>query len=149
MPSFDANKFVEPIFIQKVRDLFIEENQLNYDLYDDCDVKKVLQCDWTVRRYLIACDSNVEKAFIMLRDSMRWRKQYGVNARSDDSFPIEFYKLGAFFPYNRDKEGNITIFLRIKFYKKWPRISDYIKELFVHVINKIDAQTEGTGLRQR
>lgn len=140
------DKLIEPILVCKIRDKFLADCRLHCNLYDECDVNNVCESDWTVKRFLVTCDSDVEKAFLMLRDAMRWRKSYGINCRTDLDYPKEFYKSGAFFPYCKDKNGNVVIYMRIKLYKKFPKYTDYIKEFFLHIINKVDSQVGESGL---
>ncbi|CAG2178423.1 unnamed protein product [Oppiella nova] len=101
--------------------------------------------DWYIKRFLMATQLDVDNAFAMARDAMRWRKSYGVNTRSDADFPIEFYGAGAIFPYCADREGRPIAYLRVKIYKSFPKFSDYFKQFFIHIINNIDTQREENG----
>ena len=135
----------DPILIGKVRDLLVDEMTRHSELYDECDLQRVKCNDWTVQRFLIASRVDVDKAFTMARDAMQWRKSFGVNTRTDLDFPLEFYQIGAIFPYLEDREGRIVIYLRIRLYKYFPKFSEYFKQLIIHITNKIDLQMEGKG----
>jgi len=144
MQSIDLS--VDPILLSKVREKFLADYKLHKDLYDECDVEKVRESVWTVKRFLITCKSDVDQTFVMLRDCMRWRKSFGINTRTDLDYPKEFYQAGAFFPYCGDIDDKVVIYMRIKLYRKFPKYSDYLKEYFIHTINKIDEKVCESGL---
>jgi len=130
--------------IEKLKKQFLQHYESNVDLYDECDVNSVRTCNWTVERFLLSHRGNEEMAFKNLCDAMKWRKSFGVNNRSDQYFPSDFYKTGGIFQYNCDKEGLMLLYFRICVHHKVNELSQYIKEFFVHNVNKID-QMSGSG----
>ena len=71
---------------------------------------------------------DVSKAFPMLLESMKWRKEFGVNRLTDEYFPKEFYLCGAVFSYCPDRDGLKTLFIRIKMIKRIPEMKPYYKK---------------------
>ncbi|CAG2168705.1 unnamed protein product, partial [Oppiella nova] len=135
----------DPILISKIRDRIAEEVNAHPELYDRCDADRVSRNDWSIERYLQLNKCDVDLSYHMVRDAMRWRKSYGVNARTDLDFPIEFHKIGAFFSYAVDRNGRPIIYGRIKLYKNFPKLVDVMKEFIIHIINRIDEQSQESG----
>ncbi|XP_054157829.1 motile sperm domain-containing protein 2-like [Oppia nitens] len=135
----------DPILIGKVRDLIGADIRQHLDLYDSDDSCRVLNNDWQIQRFLLANKLDVDASYIMLRDALRWRHSYGVNKRTDGDYPQEFYKTGIYFPYGLDKEQRTVIYLRIKMYKSFPNVSDFFKQFIIHMINKVDIESDQKG----
>ena len=68
------------------------------------------------------------KAFDMLLESLKWRKEFGVNNLTDAFFPKQFYTSGTIFPYCPDKNGFKTLYLRIKMIRKVPELKNHYKK---------------------
>lgn len=119
---YAGNVFSDSADIEKIRQEIKERHKKQKDigqpLFDQCDVDRVMSNDWAVRRYLIAQNGNVKRATEKLDKSLRWRKNFGVNVRNESDLPIEFVRAGAIFPFFEDKEGRITIFVRVKVNRK-------------------------------
>lgn len=64
----------------------------------------------------------------MLIESMKWRKEFGVNQLSDNYFPKQFFRCGAVFQYEPDVNGFATVYLRIKMIKKIPELKATCKK---------------------
>ena len=64
----------------------------------------------------------------------------------DSDFPIEFYKVGGIFPYERDINGNVVIYLRIRMHRKIPELAEPIKKFLMHIVNKTDKEVDGNGM---
>ena len=136
----------DPILVSKVRDKLENEFKTHPDLYDACDLDRLRDNDWYIRRYLLATRLDVENAFVMARDAMKWRKEFGVNYRTELDFPIEFYRIGILFPYCVDREGKDVIYLRVKMYKYLPKFAEYFKQFFIYIINQIDTKSGEKGM---
>ena len=115
-------------------------------LYNEDDVQRIRTNDWYVKRFLLARRRNVDEAFKMIRDTMRWRQEFGLPTMKDQDFPLEFYKVGGLFPYERDKDGNVVVYLRIRMHRKIPEMADPIKKFLMHIINKTDKEVDGNGM---
>ncbi|XP_053201677.1 motile sperm domain-containing protein 2-like [Panonychus citri] len=131
--------------ISKVRKLFLEDASENGHLYDEQDIDQVRNDDWSVERYLLHCKGNPETALGMLRESMRWRKSFGVNSLKETDFPKEYYLSGSFFTYLPDRKGNSMIYIRGKLHRKISEWSELHKKFFVYMINKLDKEKSGHG----
>lgn len=130
----------------EVRKRFLEYAELNPEKVNDRDKHKLATDDWYLKRYLLARNRRVNDTLDMLRKTMEWRNEFGIHISEDAMFPLEFYKIGALFPYENDKKGNLVLFLRIKYHRKIVEMVEVEKHFLVHTFEKIDRITNGQGL---
>ena len=79
--------------INNNRTKFLAQVQQNPDKYHQKDVEKIKTNDWWIERYLLVNKSE-DTAFAALIKTMEWRKSYGVNDFTNESFPEEVFKIG-------------------------------------------------------
>ncbi|CAG2162973.1 unnamed protein product [Oppiella nova] len=130
----------------QVRQRFLEDYTNNPDVYNEEDVERIRTNDWYVKRFLLARRRNVDEAYEMLRNTIRWRQEFGLPTMIDTDFPTEFYKVGGLFQYERDLSGNVVIYLRIRMHRKIAEMSDPIKRFLMHIVDKTDRQVDGNGM---
>lgn len=130
----------------EVRKRFLEYAERNPDKVNDRDKNKLATDDWYLKRYLLARNRRVKDTLDMLRKTMEWRNEFGIHISEDAMFPLEFYKIGALFPYENDKKGNLVLYLRIKYHRKIVEMVEVEKHFLVHTFEKIDRITDGQGL---
>ena len=114
------------------------------DIYDEADLK-LIEDDWYLKRFLLAKNRNVDEAFKMLTETMQWRNDMYISQVRDYHFPIEFYKIGALFPYEKDKNGILVVYMRIRFHRKTVELDEPTKGFLVHTFNKAEKLTKGQG----
>lgn len=51
----------------------------------------------------------------MILESLEWRRNQGFATLPSNSFPQEFYFVNAMFDYEPDKEGNVTLHIRVRY----------------------------------
>lgn len=130
----------------EVRKRFLEYAEQNPDKVNERDKIKLATDDWYLKRYLLARNRRVNDTMDMLRKTMEWRNEFGVHISEDAMFPMEFYKIGGLFPYEKDRKGNIILYLRIKYHRKITEMLEVEKHFLVHTFEKIDRITNGQGL---
>lgn len=130
----------------EVRKKFLEYADANPDKVNDRDKHKLATDDWYLKRYLLARNRRVNDTLDMLRKTMEWRNEFGIHISEDAMFPSEFYKIGALFPYENDRKGNLVLYLRIKYHRKITEMVEVEKHFLVHTFEKIDRVTNGQGL---
>lgn len=130
----------------EVRKRFLEYAEQNPDKVNDRDKIKLTTDEWYLKRYLLARNRRVSDTMDMLRKTMEWRNEFGIHISEDAMFPQEFYKIGALFPYENDKQGNLVLYLRIKYHQKIDEMVEVEKHFLVHTFEKIDRITNGQGL---
>lgn len=98
--------------IAELKELFRKEYEENTELYDERDYERFMDTsdDWHARRWIIY-QREVPVAFEMLKDTMRWRKEVGLNDLNYEDFPREFYECGCTFEYGEDKKGELQMSL--------------------------------------
>jgi hypothetical protein len=146
--------------VQRIRSRFLEEFELNPDLYIKTDVDMIQEHDYFIRRFLYPHDLNPEPAYEQFRVWMEWRKEVGFENASPTRFPMEFYQIGALFPYGTDKDGTLLLYMRFKVYKRLDILDKAIKQFVVFNMNQLDYEakrergwavvfdTQGAGLAQ-
>lgn len=72
------DEFVEPELIDELKRRFNEEFAANPELYDERDYERINTNDWWTKRYLLYRHGDMQKAFDLLKDNMKWRKEYGA-----------------------------------------------------------------------
>ena len=146
--------------VQQIRSKFLEEYELNPDLYIPKDVIMIQEEDYFIRRFLYINDLVVEPTYEQFRVWMQWRKEIGFEDLTAQKFPIEFYQIGALFPNGTDREGALLLYMRFKVYKRLDIIEQKIKQFLVYNLNQLDYQakkergwavvfdTQGAGVAQ-
>lgn len=92
--------------VAEFRSMFQQEFEQNRDLYDQRDYDRLMDTedDWYARRWIIY-QRDINLAFEMLKDTMRWRKELDLNGLNYEDFPREFYECGCVFEYGQDLQG--------------------------------------------
>ena len=145
MPTTDKTEELQQIVI-KVRESFLEEYEKNKELYYEGDIEKIKEDDWYVTRFILRNKKKVEPSVEMLKNSMQWRKEFGIPFMKETDFPQEFFRIGGIFPYEKDREGNAVIYMRIKIHKKIPELDLALKQYVIYIMNKVDLEVDGRGM---
>ncbi|XP_021356599.1 motile sperm domain-containing protein 2-like isoform X2 [Mizuhopecten yessoensis] len=105
----------------KLRKLFYSkynvEDFVGKQLYDQRDADSVASNDLYVRQFIRTYES-LEDAANRLHETLKWRKELGVNDLCETSFESWRYELGAGFYHNHDKDGRRLFFVKVKLHKK-------------------------------
>lgn len=135
-----------PEVIAKVRAILKTEVDKNPDQFDESDIERFMNSDWTVTRFLMRKKDNIEDAAQMLISCAKWRHRLGMPRWKDEDFPREFYNLGGVFPYASDLLGNTVIYIRAKLYdKKLSCIQELFQHYVIHIANRVDNERDGRG----
>ena len=132
--------------VHEVRTKFLQEVEKDPDAYYQEDVDRIIRDDWYVKRYLLARNRDVKESLVMLMDAMKWRKTEGVRDLEGSYFPEELFKLSSMFVYAPDREGNITIYFRVKYVMKHPELVAALKKFGNYILNITDEETNGAGI---
>lgn len=124
--------------IADVRDRVLRYFDLKPNEIHPHDLQKLREDEWTVERFLIDQGGKEEAAANMLIEALKWKKSFGVNDRSDEWYPIEYYKVGILFPFGRDKNGNQMLFFRVKQHRKDSAMILNSERFIAHQLNKLD-----------
>lgn len=67
--------------VVKVRQLFLKHYELNPQDYDESDIERVTNNEFTVKRFIIWNKLDPDAALKQLDECMKWRKSFGINLR--------------------------------------------------------------------
>ncbi|KAE8621922.1 hypothetical protein XENTR_v10005035 [Xenopus tropicalis] len=101
--------------IQETRKRFTQEYlQDKADRYDSRDVERLQKDDTLVESYLMWRHYVTEEALKMMDESLKWRKDIGVNDLNESTIPKWCFETGASYLHGYDKEGNKLLWLKVK-----------------------------------
>jgi len=124
----------------QVRARFVKYYEQNQDEFDKEDIKKLFETNYYIDRCLSWQKNNVDSALKMVIECFKWRKSSKIIYRTDDYFPSEFFMASGVFRYQPDKDGNPTLYMRVKLIKKMPELDDALKEFVAYQIFKLDEE---------
>jgi hypothetical protein len=114
-------------------------------LYDRRDVDMVGQKDWWVERFVLTTKSE-ELALAALDKAMKWRKAFGVNDLTADTFPLEMYRIGEYVaPFAKDREGRPVLWGRGVRHRKCAEWTQLQKQFIVYNYERLDREYSHQG----
>ncbi|RWS06051.1 motile sperm domain-containing protein 2-like protein [Dinothrombium tinctorium] len=132
--------------VQRMRNEFLKEYARDPNQFDERDAEKVKTDDWFVKRFLLARNRDEKKAQNMLISTLRFFKEKNFRNIKPNDFPGEIYSLGGIFTYENDKEGNGTVYMRIKFVLRVSELKETMKKFASFLIFNLDEQVNGQGI---
>jgi hypothetical protein len=138
--------FIADNFVVSVREKFVRElEEKGREDYDPADLERIMTEEWDIKRYLILAYKKEDDAILRMSQALKWRKSNNIRHLKDNYFPIEFYTLGAIFPYEKDKEGLPSLFVRVKYIKRHTELDEEVKRFLRHNIWRVDEEAYGKG----
>ncbi|XP_063684799.1 motile sperm domain-containing protein 2-like isoform X6 [Bolinopsis microptera] len=120
----------EESLIVQLRTAFLQQN---LEPFDSRDVSKIRNDDRAVLAYLKNCRFNLEKAFNMMTESLKWRKSFGVNDINKESFSPDLLTDPYLYFKGYGKHGEPLLVLQLQYHKKesekLPDLKKYIAYL--------------------
>lgn len=145
IPTFLETKNCDPKLISETRRLLRERFAKNPENFYEHDFQRMLTEDWTVSRFLLRRRCDPKRTAKLMEECGRFRKQYKMSEVKLWEFPVEFHKAGGLFKYARDRVGNVTVYMRVKMYRRVPEISDVFKAFILCVLEEADTENDGRG----
>lgn len=145
IPTFLHTQNCDQQLIKKTRELLKARYAKNPDSFYDADYKRMLNDDWTVSRFLLRRREDPKRTAKLMEECGRFRKQYKMSEVQLWEFPVEFHKAGGLFMYAPDRVGNLTVYMRVKMYRRVPEISDVYKAFILCVLEQCDSANGGRG----
>lgn len=131
--------------VQEVRDKFLEqEYKQNQDQFYQQDIRHIENMDFLLQRFVIMQRKDVDASVKMVSEVLRWRKQRRVYELRDEHFAQELALSGAAFPYEPDKFGNKTIYMRACMGNFCTELKPAMKEYLCHLMMQIDDPKDGS-----
>ncbi|RWS03131.1 motile sperm domain-containing protein 2-like protein [Dinothrombium tinctorium] len=123
--------------IDDIREEIMEDVAANPDLYDKKDAEKLTSKSF-ILRYMERQKGDQNKTVEMMKLALKKRKERNWLLDDDSEVPLEFYKIGACFIYNEDKEGNPVLYMRVKYYRMIPELRKPMENFVVWMMYKAD-----------
>lgn len=139
--------FIDNSFVVEMREKFLasETYQNQKDLFHPEDIRKIIEDDWYIKRFIIAAYKNIDEAVKLMSTAMQWRKEQGLHELKDSDFPREFFETGGLFQYEADVNGAPSLIMRLKFLKRVPELIEHMKLFCMYQIFLIDEMQNGAG----
>eukprot|EP00057_Strongylocentrotus_purpuratus_P024388 XP_011678862.1 PREDICTED: motile sperm domain-containing protein 2 [Strongylocentrotus purpuratus] len=126
--------------IEELRRKFFEENAQDDPDFDPRDFDWIRSSDAYMYHVLLIGQMNLDTALDKLTRILKWRKEYGVNDLTLDSFPEDLREMGGVYPHATDKNGHRILWYRVKTYQKGPENQMWAKKMTVYWLNKLQKE---------
>ncbi|KAI1305261.1 Motile sperm domain-containing protein 2 [Halotydeus destructor] len=110
------------------------------------DIDKIRNDDWFVKRFLLARSKKVAEAADMMVDALKWRKSEDIRNLKPSYFPDDMFRVSSMFIYAPDKEGNLTVYFRVRYVLRIPELVSTLKKFGNYILYQIDEATSGNGI---
>lgn len=139
--------------IEQLRNRVMPDLLKTPELYYDSDVKRLKENDLYAHKYIahqtylqfpgrkIAPEAAIQlmkehprimdKTVEMVKDDLRWRKEFGVRDIKRSEFPSEYFDREGCYIYNEDVEGRTNVVLRVRRLRKTKPGEKALGERFV------------------
>ncbi|XP_015787569.1 uncharacterized protein LOC107364654 [Tetranychus urticae] len=128
--------------ISDLRMWFDEEYGDEPGICDQIDYKRVMNNDWLVKRFILSNENGPVKGLECLKQYLAWRKANRVNYFNQLVIPREIYNLAPVFQYLPDYRDNNVLYIRGNILMKLTDLSDIVRTLLIHNIDRIDGSSE-------
>ena len=132
--------------VQELREKFLREFEKEKDAFHEKDIIKVMSDDWYVKRFLLARNRDIKEACVMMVNALKWKKSEGIHDLKATYFPEELLMLSSMFIYAPDREGNLTIYFRVKYVIKHADLVPTLKKFGNYIFRIADDATNGSGI---
>lgn len=135
--------------VQAAREKFLLDlaNDNDRQFYYPEDIEKIRSEDWFVKRFLLARGRKVDDAVAMMFDALKWRKSEDIRNLRPTYFPDEMFKISAMFLYQPDREGNLTVYFRVRYILRIPELLPTLKKFGNLLLYRVDeASAAGHGI---
>nr|XP_015928554.1 motile sperm domain-containing protein 2 isoform X2 [Parasteatoda tepidariorum] len=138
MPIFKNKFFVEDDHIKELRRKFLDDIKCSDEkvIFHPDDVQRVKDNDWFIARYLLHVESDVDKALIMLNESLKHRSEMGVNTLRKKDLPRDYFSVRAVLVYGQDHRNHPIIAIRCKTHFKKEDMKKIQQQYFIYWLEK-------------
>lgn len=137
---------IEPTTINVIREALLGKFEENASLFDVRDAARLRADDWLIARFLLdklpdfsSQLEAIEPTIAALEETLKWRREFGVNDLKDSDFPVQFYQSGV---VTVARENRI-IYIRARRYKRVSGWTDVISKWIIHEIEKMEHRAPG------
>ncbi|GAB6022523.1 Motile sperm domain-containing protein 2 [Chamberlinius hualienensis] len=108
--------------------------------FDHRDISRMKTDDLWLWRFIVHQRKDINWAFDMMMECIKWRKEFGVNDIKAEEFPQFLDEIGALYVCNKDKDGHRLVIMHVRRYRKEPIIAKMIKRYFIHYMEKLEKE---------
>ncbi|XP_028404635.1 motile sperm domain-containing protein 2-like [Dendronephthya gigantea] len=135
--------------VPELRKKFLDKHyssEKNY--YDSRDISRVKSDDFFVVQFLNGKEGNIDKAFKIMVEAMKWRKSFGVNDLSEKDIPEEVMRAEVSYFYGRDKKGALLGHARLRNYnfKGNKALIEGYRKLTIFRLEKVQREHPGSRI---
>uniref|UniRef100_T1IXB2 Motile sperm domain-containing protein 2 n=1 Tax=Strigamia maritima TaxID=126957 RepID=T1IXB2_STRMM len=135
---------VNDILITELRNKILAKlDDINSDHYHENDIQRVQNDNSWLRRFILHHEYDMEAAFAMAMDCLKWRKEFGIHDIEENKLPQHFFESQILYPYGRDKEENKIVMFHIRLYHKDHEATPDMKRFLVYWMEKIELDEKG------
>ena len=153
-PKEDRKKIIAQNLglVNQLRQRFFDElYEDNKDCYDEFDINTIRESNWQIWRFLRPEKYNLDNALNRLDHALKWRKELGVNNRTAQDVPKEFYQVGGIFPVRKFASLNLNLFASFYFHLFASFYFRLFASFYFHLFDSlfdIFSSTQGTRMEQ-
>ncbi|XP_076348428.1 motile sperm domain-containing protein 2-like [Tachypleus tridentatus] len=129
---------------QKVLKHLEQENWTG--VYDSRDVQRLKDDDYYCKRILKHQSGNIDDAVELVKNIFKWRQKMAINDLTEEGIDPEIVKMGAVFPYNKDKEGSPLLILKVNCHRKDPDTRDERRKVVAYWVEKLERERRGESV---
>lgn len=135
--------------IDEVRDAVLQDAASHPNDFYECDLSRVRSSDWQVKRFIVKARATsgeknaVCKATEDLIQNMMWRKEVRIYERTEDTFPVDFFRAGLIGFADCPQTGNNVIYINTKVYRKVPELTDHFFAFGHTFLDRLDREAKG------
>lgn len=109
------------------------------------DVEELINSDYAIRRFLIEWSGREDGTVKQILSSLKWKKSMKLRDLRDHYFPSEMWFIGGVFLYEGDREGRMTIQVRLKTAVTTRELMHVVKQFLAYLSWKIDSAAGEDG----
>ncbi|RWS21611.1 motile sperm domain-containing protein 2-like protein, partial [Leptotrombidium deliense] len=128
---------VEYYTLVEVQERLLKLYEDDKDIFDDSDVKKIVQSMGYLRRFAQRQDANPDKTVEMVKNTLIWRKEQKLPQICESVIPLEFYELGACFLQGTDNDGNYILHVRAKYAIFNDKVKLAMERMFAYLLFRV------------
>ncbi|XP_052246361.1 motile sperm domain-containing protein 2-like isoform X2 [Dreissena polymorpha] len=133
--------------VQQLRSLFLSKHSANLDsgTYDQRDVDKFKTNDQYVATFIRSYETP-QDGCEHVHESLKFRREIGLNDLTPQSFSTELWELGEAFFHNHDKDGNAILYIDVKKHRRDAKLLPTLKKCFAFMLETHTKQFPGVKL---
>ncbi|XP_023242969.1 motile sperm domain-containing protein 2-like [Centruroides sculpturatus] len=126
--------------IKEIRRILVEDVKTNVPKYNESDVRRILEEDRLALRFLLFKKRKIRDAIDMIKATLAWRKEFGVDKITRESIPPIYFSTNAVVSYKNGDDAILVV--KGKDYKKTPGMEETTKKFVVYWLEIADKHSD-------